>query len=77
MTEKQLVELFGREMYAKAVERRERYEEFGWRKKDLKTLYKWLKDEVDELMEADDPKEAIDVALLALFIWDVINRKEL
>ena len=74
--EYKLVYDFSEAMYKKLAERRKRYKPFGWRKRALVKLYDWLDDEVYELTESDDPKEAVDVALLAFMIWDVINNRK-
>ena len=76
MTEKQLVNKYAKAMYSKMAERKAKYEAFGWRKKTKEELFDWLLEEVEELREAYDPIEALDVGILAMFIWDVINNKK-
>ena len=78
--EKELVDSFAHAMYEKMLKRRDRYNEFGWRGVDMSNLLSWLDAEMHELEEEDDPDkkkvEAVDVALIAMFIWDIIERNK-
>lgn len=80
MKESEIVEEFGSKQIEKMELRKNRYKPLEWRGYNANTLYRLLKAEVLELhevMEKDDKEkvrdEAIDVANLAMFIWD-INR---
>ena len=67
--EQEIVKSFSEAMYAKIVERHNRYTPLGWQTLDKKRLLKLLKDEIIELEESNEEHEAIDVANYACFIW--------
>ena len=86
LTEKQLITQFSKEMYSKLVKRRKRYGKWGWRKRKIRTLRNWLNKEMQELqseLQQEKSKgqykkaqqECLDVALLAMMIYDKLKNK--
>jgi len=74
--EKEIVEIFAKEMQKKIELRHNRYTPLGWRTMDKKRIISLLKGELAELEEegADVKQEAIDVANYAMFLWDMTEK---
>ena len=79
--EQQIIRKFGEAQQAK-LDQRSDNGRLGWRERDLEQLLKWLLDEYSELEQAieDEPKEnikleAVDVANLAMMIWDKVDEE--
>ena len=79
--EQQIIRKFGEAQQAK-LDQRSAKGRLGWKEKDLEELLKWLKDEFAELEQAitSEPMEnikleAVDVANLAMMIWNKVDEE--
>ena len=77
--EQEIVTAFSKAMMQK-LDKRSDKGRVGWRERTFTEVWLHLREEIDELVtaESDDDikEEVVDVALLAMMIWDKINDED-